>query len=500
MSAPLTYRVGLVTLVTAVVAMLGEFWWHRARPEPGPIGVVLITLDTTRADRLSPYGMMDVSMPHLERLAREGVVFDQASSVAPLTLPSHCSIFTGLFPPAHGVRDNADRALAPDHTTLAEILKARGFETAAFVGSAVLDPDRGLEQGFSQYRGVSRATLKGRATSMVEADSRQRRADEVIADATRWLERIDGSRFFLWTHLNDPHRPYDPPEPFRSRYFDPYVGEIAFADSQIGRLLEALDRQGLLDRTIVIVAGDHGESLGEHGERDHGIFVYESVLRVPLIIRGPGLAPHRVGEAVRLVDVMPTVLEMLDLPGPAVDGVSLVDVMSGRRRNLDLEVFAESIYPLRFGWSPLRALRGGRFKLIDAPRPELYDLERDPFEERNLFDERRPLAEAMMRRLEALDAGQRVARASEEIVVPAALREGLAALGYVAAGPMRVSRNRKDLPDPKDCVGLIGVELRSADREIGSASIYDRVRCDRAIHVRSHMDRSISRSEIADRR
>jgi arylsulfatase A-like enzyme len=467
----------VVILLTSVLA--GHFTKSR------PIGVVLITLDTTRADRLSPYGLMDVSMPHFERLARTGIVFDRASSVAPLTLPAHCSIFTGLFPPGHGVRDNADRPLAADQTTLAEILHGQGFRTAAFVGSVVLDPDRGLKQGFDEYTAVPQTTLKGRATgtngratgtrggaaSMVAAETRQRRADEVIDDATSWLARrslgeggqdgINGSRFFLWAHLNDPHRPYDPPEPFRSRYFDPYIGEIAFADSQIGRLLDALERHRLLDRTIVVVAGDHGESLGEHGERDHGIFVYESVLRVPLIIRGPGFEPRRVGDAVRLVDVMPTVLDLLDLPGPAVDGVSLVDVMRGKRRGVDLEVFAESMYPLRFGWSPLRALRDGRFKLIDAPRPELYDLERDPFEERNIVDERRALADVMMRRLDVLGTGQPTPRDDEEAVVPARLREDLAALGYVAAGPMRVSPDRWSLPDPKDCIGLYerGVEL-----------------------------------------
>jgi arylsulfatase A-like enzyme len=196
------------------------------------------------------------------------------------------------------------------------------------------------------------------------------------------------------------------------------------------------------------------------------------VLRVPLIIRGLGFAPRRVKDVVRLVDVMPTVLDMLDLPGPAVDGVSLVDLMSGRRRDSDLEVFAESMYPLRFGWSPLRALRGGRFKLIDAPRPELYDLERDPFEERNLFDERRELAEAMRRRLDALAGdNKRTARATDEQVekaaVPRGLREDLAALGYVTPvspkpgkggpAPMRVSSDRKDLPDPKDRIGTLHV-------------------------------------------
>jgi arylsulfatase A-like enzyme len=277
-----------------------------------------------------------------------------------------------------------------------------------------------------------------------------------MSDAMRWLDGIGDARFFLWTHLNDPHRPYDPPEPFRSRYFDPYIGEIAFVDSQIGRLLDALENQGLLDRTIVVVAGDHGESLGEHGERDHGIFVYESVLRVPLIIRGPGLAPRRVADVVRLVDVMPTVLDALGLPVPAMDGVSLLHAMHGTR-NVDLEVVAESVYPLRFGWSPLRALRGGRYKLIDAPRPELYDLERDPFETRNLFDERRPLADAMMRRLDALTGGQHSLRNLNRSVVPAGLRDDLSALGYVTGSPMRTSANQNNLPDPKDRIGTMSL-------------------------------------------
>jgi choline-sulfatase len=211
----------------------------------------------------------------------------------------------------------------------------------------------------------------------------------------------------------------------------------------------------------VIVAGDHGESLGDHGERDHGIFLYESVLRVPLMIRGPGFAPRRAGDVVRLVDIMPTILDMLELPGPAMDGVSLVDVMRGTR-TLDLEVVAESMYPRRFGWSPLKALRAGRYKLIDAPRPELYDLERDPFEQRNLYEEagRHQLAGAMMRRIRSLpgggdpDADERRAAAS----VPPGLREDLAALGYVTPAPMRVSRARADaLPDPKDHIGTLSV-------------------------------------------
>ena len=449
-----------LTLVLVTAGMGLALWsWRQGGLDREPIGVVLITLDTTRADRLSPYGLMDVSMPHLERLAREGVVFDQASSVAPLTLPAHSSIFTGLFPAAHGVRDNADRPLGAEHTTLAEMLEAEEFETGAFVGSAVLDPERGLQQGFKEYSGVAATTLKGRTTTTTlkgrtTPDARQRRADEVVNEATRWIEGLRGSGFFLWTHLYDPHRPYDPPEPFRSRHFDPYIGEIAFVDSQIGRLLDALERRGLLDRTLVIVAGDHGESLGDHGERDHGIFLYESVLRVPLIIRGPGIAPRRVGDVVRLVDVMPTILEVLNLPVPAMDGVSLVSVMHGTR-GVDLEVVAESMYPLRFGWSPLRALRGGRYKLIDAPRPELYDLERDPFETRNIFEDRRALAGAMKARLDVLTDHRDARRGADAEVVPARLRDDLAALGYVSGSPMRMSDRQTNLPDPKDRIGLV---------------------------------------------
>ncbi len=373
-------------------------WWHNQQ-RPRAINVVIVTLDTTRADRLSVYGFMDASMPALDRLAREGVVFDQATSVAPLTLPAHASLFTGLLPPAHGVRDNGDPALAATHTTLAEALSAQGFRTGAFVAASVLEADRGLAQGFGTYRSDA---SEDRRTP----ERRQRRADEVITDAMRWLDELGGSRFFLWAHLYDPHRPYDPPEPFRSRFVDPYIGEIAFADSQIGRLLDDLDRRQLLDQTIVIVAGDHGESLGEHGERDHGIFVYESVLRVPMMIRAPGAKARRVGAVVRLTDVMPTVLDLLGFPAPDMDGVSLVDLVSGQKDTLDLEAYSESFYPQRFGWSPLRAVREGRYKLIDAPRPELYDLERD------LFRGAQPVRRATRRR-RGVAATTRGARASK---------------------------------------------------------------------------------------
>ena len=413
-----------IALAAALLVRFSAGGTHR----PHPPGVLLITLDTTRADRLSPYGFMDATMPHLERLAREGVVFDQATTVAPLTLPAHVSLLTGLLPPSHGVRDNADIALGDSHTTLAEILRGQGFRTAAFVGSVVLDPGRGLAQGFDEYRGV---TANGGPVSA----NLQRRGDEVTSDAIRWLEGVAESPFLLWTHLYDPHAPYAPPEPFRSAHPDPYIGEIIFADAQIGRLLAALDRLQLSDRTVVVVTSDHGEGLGEHGEPAHGLFLYDSVLRVPLIIRAPSVSPQRTSDTARLIDVVPTVLDLLGLPGQRADGESLVGTLKGRSRG-DVEAYAESLYPLRLGVSPVHALRDGRYKLIDGRQPELYDLERDPFEQRNIFSERRTVGEAMRARLSAIAGPRELQPFSRRVgELPDELREQLAALGYVGHRP-----------------------------------------------------------------
>lgn len=432
-------------LLLALLPILGAaacawLWWSRAERVPIPTGIVLVTLDTTRADRLPAYGYMSASMPHLDRLAREGIVFDRAITVAPLTLPAHASLFTGLYPPRHGVRDNASQALPAQHTTLAELFQAQGFRTAAFVGSVVLDPDRGLAQGFERYAGVRAQDARDHPAIS------QRRGDQVVDDALQWLDAVRG-RFFLWTHLYDPHRPYDPPEPFRS-VSDPYVGEIAFADSQIGRLLDALERRGLLEETLVVVVGDHGESLGEHGERDHGQSVYESVLRVPLIIRAPGFRAGRIASVVRLVDLMPTVLDLSDITGPHVDGVSLAGLMRGKGPDLDLEAYAESLYRRRFGSSPLHTLRGARFKVIEASRSELYDLARDPFETTNLYDQQRPLADAMIRRLHRI-ASLRDVSTQPPAEAPPALKARLAALGYVGTGTPSMG-GRSSPPGPKD--------------------------------------------------
>jgi len=409
-------RITLLALLLLLAAATGAI---RARtPRAHVAGVVIVTLDTTRADRLSPYGLMDVRMPHLERLAREGVLFNRALTVAPLTLPAHTSIFTGLLPASHHVRDNADAPLEERYTTLAEILQQRGFRTGAFVGSAVLHADRGLSQGFATYQGVRRADT---------AFKRQRAGDEVMNEAIGWLEQNATEQFLLWAHLYDAHAPYDPPEPYRSRVADPYLGELLFMDAQVGRLLAALDRLGLAESTIVVVVGDHGEGLGEHGEATHGQQLYDSVLRVPFIVRAPGVRPAAVTDVVRLVDVLPTLVSLLGLPPTASDGVSLRPALAGAR--LDLEAYAESLYPARLGGEPRRALSDGRFKLILGGGAELYDLDRDPFEERNLIIDRPRTADAMRARLAQLTRTDDPAPLRLQQISPE-VRERLAALGY----------------------------------------------------------------------
>jgi choline-sulfatase len=426
----------LVAVVGGLVA------WTEGAAMPRPSNVLIVSLDTTRPDRLPAYGYQSASMPALDRLAREGAVFERATTVAPLTLTAHTSLFTGLYPTRHGVRDNADAPLDRAHPTLAEILKGHGFRTAAFVGSSVLDKDRGLSRGFDVYGdiGAADARTPGRL---------RRPGNEVVDAALAWLDAAANSPYLLWVHLYDAHAPCRPPEPYRSRYAaDPYEGAIAFADSQMARLLGALDARHQLDQTAVVVVADHGESLGQHGEDEHGIFVYDSVMHIPLLVRMPGVAARRISSVASLVDVMPTILDALGIAPVSTDGVSQVPAMRGRAANADRSIYTESLYPQRFGWSALRALRDGRFKLIDAPRPELYDLEADPFEEQNIYAERRVVATAMASRLAAFTESRGPARA-EAARVPPELRARLASLGYVGSAPRVHQATGRD---PKDFI------------------------------------------------
>ena len=462
--------------IAVILTAAGGWWYLASRPTlsasrhdlgrptggvgPDGMNLLVITLDTTRADRLGAYGYEGVETPTLDRLAREGVLFDQTMAVAPLTLPAHTSIFTSRFPPEHGIRDNGGFFLSPGQTTLATVLKKRGLSTGAVVAAFVLDGKWGLDQGFENY--VDEFEIpENRGFGMGEI---QRPANEVVDRALPWLEKVKGNRFFAWLHFYDPHAPYEPPEPFETRYAEhPYLGEIAFTDSQIARVVTFLEHNGLLDKTVIAVIGDHGESLGQHGEGSHGFFVYQATLRVPFIIRAPfeRLRGRRVADPVRAVDLMPTVLDLLGIaPPPAIAGVSLAPLMTGDRATMDLEGYGEALYPLHhFGWSDMRAWRAGRYKVIDAPRPELYDLERDPHETTNLYPERRTVADGMIARLRQLEKEKADAGSSSQPLpeVDTETRARLAALGYVGSFVATTSGPNSQRADPKDKIGLFNM-------------------------------------------
>ena len=457
----------LPAALLGVAILAGAGWWVWGRDTaPAPMNVVLITLDTLRADHLGAYGATEVKTPHLDRFASQGVVFDQVMTTAPLTLPAHSSIMTGQFPPKHGVRDNGGFFLGPEQVTLAEVLTERGYQTGATVGAFVLDSKWGLDQGFGTYQDDFDLTHV-KAMSLASVN---RPGNEVVDLALKWMDGVADQRFFAWMHLYDPHAPYISPEPYRSEYRGhPYRGAIAFTDAQVGRVFDYLDARGLSDNTIVIVTADHGEGLGEHGEETHGFFVYESAMRVPLIVRAPGrgLTPRRVSQPVRSVDIMPTVLDLIGgAPTQPIEGVSLVPLMSGEVRELPLEAYGEAMYPLHhYGWSELTTLRSERFKLIDAPRPELYDLERDPHELTNLFEERRSVGDAMLRQLR--DRKREMAADAPEAAPPADVdpetRSRLAALGYVGSFVATSSEPSSGRADPKDKISLFNLMTTARD-------------------------------------
>ncbi|MGH2795295.1 MAG: sulfatase-like hydrolase/transferase, partial [Actinomycetota bacterium] len=424
---------------------------------PDRLNVLLMTLDTTRWDRIGAYGDAGATTPNLDRLASEGVLFEQTIAPAPLTLPAHSTMFTGLLPPRHGVRDNGGYVLDPSHKTLASALKASGRQTGAFVGAFVLDGKFGLDAGFDVY--FDRFDVSRQRS--VSLGSISRRAGEVVDNAMPWIERHASSPFFAWVHFYDAHTPYEPPEPYLSRFRDrPYAGEIAYVDSQVGRLLQWLDARGLSDRTIVVAIGDHGESLNEHGEATHGLFIYESTTRVPFIVRTPysGTRGRRVPGLVRTEDVMPTLLELVGEQVPTgVEGRSLAPLLAGASNDLNLAAYSESLYARNhYGWSELRSLRAGRFKFIAATRPELYDLERDPRELRNLYDERRSLADRMAEELQRLGADASAEGSGPSAVDPET-RERLAALGYIGSFTSTARNAGEQLPDPKDKIDIFNL-------------------------------------------
>ena len=423
--------------------------------------VILVTIDTLRADRLSIYGS-DVKTPNMDGLAEDGVLFTNASTTVPFTFPAHSSIMTGTYPPFHGVRENVGYYLGEDNVTLAQRLGDAGWQTAGFVSAFVLDSRWGIGRGFGHYfDDFDLAAFEDANMASV-----QRPGPETIGAALRWLDQRPPDTekpFFLWLHLFDPHDPYTPPEPFRSQYPGaPYDGEVAYTDSLIGGFLADLEERDLVDDSLIVLTADHGEGLGDHGETSHGYFVYDSTVHVPLILRLPGkaLSGTSTAEPVSHVDIVPTVLDLVGLEARStLQGQSLLDSLepqsvteedgSGR------VVYAESFYPLlHYGWAPLRALRSATHKYIEAPNPELFDLWADPTEGSNLANEQRPVTRRMGRALlDLADTLEEGAAATEAADMDETALAQLVALGYLA-GPSQVDARSYDprvaRPDPKN--------------------------------------------------
>jgi len=392
--------------------------------------VVVICVDTLRADHLPAYGYGGVETPHLDALARESTVYDNAYAHVPLTLPSHATLFTGLLPFENGVRDNVGDPLAPVHPTIAAVLRSRGYATGAAVSTFLLRRSRGLAAGFDFYDDAFAGE--------------ERRGTETAGRLQAWIETVAGRPFFAFLHLYDPHTPYEPPEPFRSRYAGrPYDGEIAAADAAVGGFLDFLKAKGLYDRSIIVFLSDHGEGLNDHGEEEHGVFLYREAIRVPLLLHFPRARRRepRVAEPVGLVDVLPTIAEAVGIPSPGGSGRSLL--RAGREGDPGRRIYSETFYPrLHFSWSELTALTDRRFEYIGAPRPELYDVVADPRETKNLvalfpreFRERHAALERYHGPSPAATA------------VPREEEARLASLGYIT---VRRAPGASALPDPKD--------------------------------------------------
>ena len=442
-------------------------------PKPGYLvkaNVILITIDTVRADHVGCYGAQNVKTPTLDSLAHDGVVFERAISQVPLTWPSHAVILTGTYPFQNGVQDFTGEPLGPQFRSVAQAFHSAGYATGAVVSAFVLDRSWGLARGFDFYDDAfSAQTFEKKDTGLVD-----RRAGESVAHALAWLKKTPRRPFFLWLHLYDPHSPYDPPEPFRTEYSAHlYDGEIAYADHELGGLMSWLKQNHLYDSSLIVMLSDHGESLGEHGEDEHGFFVYNATVHVPLIVKPPagsGIPVGRRSEPVETAAVAPTLLELAgvkDVIGKqfqsrALLGDKLKEKLSENKGGSDAadhtpadhaQAYSETFYPFSsFGWSPLHALETERFHFIEAPKPELYDLASDPGETKNIAAEQPAVVAVLREKLQALLARDpfREQAGGKGNLSPDA-QDKLRALGYfgfrAAVSPEAL---KQGLADPKD--------------------------------------------------
>lgn len=462
------------------------------------LNVLLVTLDTTRADRIGCYGYIDAKTSNIDFLAKNGVQFLNAYCHVPLTCPSHCSILTGTIPVYHQVRNNGSYYLSPELQTLAEALKKYGLKTSAFVSSFTVDSRFGLDQGFDVYDDLLSPDLTFKALNS------ERRADAVFSSFSRWLDENKDGQFFSWVHFFDPHIPYDPPSHYREEFRDnPYDGEIAFMDFYIGKIVEKLRENGLLEKTLIVLAGDHGEAFGEKQEEGHGVFIYESTMRVPLIFYAADNLPlgKRIEARVRLIDLMPSVMDLLDIPIPAdIQGLSLLPYIEGKKRQ-DLSSYMESYFPREnYGWSELVGLIDGDWKYIKAPEQELYNLKQDPREEINRIQDEKKVAQEKKEKLASIIedsvspiAAKRKSLTSEEM-------EKLRSLGYISTSE---SRSGEELPDPKDRIGELVLVQRAQEFEIQgqfeeAAAIYAKILALRPDVATSYVNLALMKAQMME--
>jgi len=433
------------------------------------LNVVVVTIDTLRPDHVQCYGYRHVETPTLDSLAQRGVLFDQAVAQTPLTPPSHASIFTGQYPTAHHVRNTGGFILPSSSRPLAKILQEQGWDTAAFIGSAVLKRIFGFNLGFAVYD--DQMPKPGPSDEFREDP--ERRAGVVVDRAIKWLNAQSGKPFFLWVHLYDPHLPYNPPSPFQEQYKDhPYDGEIAYTDQQLGHLIDAV-RKKATQGTIIAVLSDHGESLGEHGEYTHGVFLYDSTLRIVFLMSGPGIpAGMRIKQQVRSIDFLPTLLELMGGKAPdQVQGTSLVPTFSGKGVATSVS-YSETLYPkMNMGWAELRSIRTGQWKYVRAPKPELYDLTRDPGETTNVIHQHPAETERFESLLKGIisSGGDGTTEKVETKLVDEQTVEELKSLGYLSGFAPRMYELTGQGVDPKNRTHILKL-LAEAENPTAKAS------------------------------
>jgi choline-sulfatase len=451
----------------ALLATLPSFAESTKTPSAHPVrpNVILITMDTLRADHVGCYGAKDLETPTLDALAHDGVVFERAIAQVPLTWPSHAAILTGTYPFQNGVQDFTGHPLDPRFRSIAQSFRQAGYATGAVVSSFVLDRSWGLARGFDFYDDAfSAAAFQQKDLGLVD-----RKAQESVTHALHWLDKTPRRPFFLWLHLYDPHSPYDPPEPYRARYHDHlYDGEIAYADHELGRLIIWLKSHRLYDSALIVFVSDHGESLGEHGEQEHGFFIYDSTIRVPLIVKAPALShvkPGRRAEPVQTIAIGPTVLRLAGIHD-AIEKQFQTGHLPQEGEEGDNEAYSETFYPFSsFGWSPLHSLQTSRYHYIEAPKAELYDVGQDPEEENNLAAQQPATVAVLKEKLhQLLTHDPFSSKDSGTTNLSPNAQEKLRALGYVAyRSPVPADALAEGLADPKDKILELNSILNAGD-------------------------------------